>query len=221
MKKTEKLDSIYSILKKTYTTFDKTDDPWITHGLSSTPFKSLVSVVLSTMTHTKRVVKACVPLYKKVSTFEELLAMDDEELRQIIKPVAHYNRKTKNIKIMCRQIIEDYQGKIPEDRDELMKLQGVGRKVADIMLNFVFSEPTIAVDTHVFRLLNRLGIVDTKSHEIAAKQINELTSKKYKRHAHEWLIQHGMKVCVARVPKCDLCVIKKSCASFKAKKYIK
>lgn len=217
MTKTEKLDNIYAIISKTYPTFDKTDDPWITNGLSSTPFKSLVSVVLSTMTHTKRVVNACVPLYKKVSTFEQLLAMDDEELRKIIKPVAHYNRKTANLKIMCRQIIEDFDGKIPENREDLMKLQGVGRKVADIMMNFVFSEPSIAVDTHVFRVLNRTGVVKTKSTEEAADIINKLTSKKYKRHAHEWLIQHGMKVCTARVPKCDTCVIKKYCTFYKSK----
>lgn len=214
MKKIEKLDKIYSILSKTYSTFDETDDPWITNGLSSTPFRSLVSVSLSTMTHTKRVVNACVPLYKKVSTFEQLLAMDDEELRQIIKPVAHYNRKTKNLKIMCKQIIEDFDGKIPENREDLLKLQGVGRKVTDIMMNFVFSEPSIAVDTHVLRLLNRTGIVKTKSAEEAADLVNKLTSKKYKRHAHEWLIQHGMKVCTSRLPKCELCKIKNLC-SFK------
>lgn len=138
-----RLEIIYGVLQRTYPTFDQTDDPWMTNGLSSTPFRCLVSVCLSTMTITPRVVKACVPLFDKVSSFEELLALDDEELRAIIKPVAHYNRKTTNLKIMCRQILETYHGKIPETHEELMKLQGVGRKVADIMMNFIFNEDTI------------------------------------------------------------------------------
>lgn len=205
------LDAIYRILSKTYTTFDKTDDPWMTNGLSSTPFKSLVSVCLSTMTITKRVVNAAVPLYEKVSTFEELRDMPDNELRQIIKPVAHYNRKTKNLKEMARQIIEEHGGKIPESRDELIKLRGVGRKCVDILMNFTFSEDSIAVDTHVLRVLNRLGVVDTSSAKQAADHVNAETSPRYKRHAHEWLIQHGMKICVSRTPKCEDCPLTKHC----------
>ncbi|QBL08745.1 endonuclease III [Rheinheimera sp. D18] len=205
---------IYEILSQTYPTFENTDDPWMTNGLSSTPFKSLVSVCLSTMTITKRVVNACVPLYQRVSNFEELLALDDEELRQIIKPVAHYNRKTVNLKLMARQIIELHNGNIPETREELMKLQGVGRKVTDIMLNFVFSKDTIAVDTHVLRVLNRLKIIATDSAEDAAVKINLITPTFYKKHAHEWLIQHGMKVCTARKPKCSECCVNQFCSQF-------
>jgi len=209
------LSEIYSLLSKAYVTFDKTDDPWMTNGLSATPFRSLVSGCLSTLTVTKRVVNACVPLYQKVETFEQLLALDDEELRAIIKPVAHYNRKTEGLKIMARQIIDDFQGKIPDNRKDLMKLHGVGRKVADLMMNFVFAEDSIAVDTHVLRLLNRLGIVDTKSATEAADIINAQTPEQYKHHAHEWLIQHGMKICVARRPKCEDCMITAHCDWFK------
>ncbi len=205
---------IYEILSQTYPTFENTDDPWMTNGLSSTPFKSLVSVCLSTMTITKRVVNACVPLYQRVSNFEELLALDDDELRQIIKPVAHYNRKTVNLKLMARQIIELHNGNIPETREELMKLQGVGRKVTDIMLNFVFSKDTIAVDTHVLRVLNRLKIIATDSAEDAAVKINLITPTFYKKHEHEWLIQHGMKVCTARKPKCSECCVNQFCSQF-------
>ena len=208
-----RLEKIYGVLQQTYPTFDQTDDPWMTNGLSSTPFRCLVSVCLSTMTITPRVVKACVPLFEKVSSFEELLALDDEELRAIIKPVAHYNRKTTNLKIMCRQILEMYHGKIPETHEELMKLQGVGRKVADIMMNFIFNEDTIAVDTHVLRVLNRLEVVNTESAERASDLINTLTPKAYKRHAHEWLIQHGMKTCHARNPLCNQCCIASLCPS--------
>ena len=206
------LDAIYDILSKTYTTFEETDDPWMTNGLSTTPFKSLVSVCLSTMTITKRVVNAAVPLYKRVSTFEELAQLDDDELRRIIKPVAHYNRKTTNLKIMSQQILQDFGGRIPDTHQGLMKLRGVGRKVADIMMNFIFHEDTIAVDTHVLRVLNRLDIVRTSVAEAAADQINVITPAHYKRHAHEWLIQHGMQVCTARSPRCGACCISELCS---------
>ena len=210
-KEAERLASLYERLSGHYPTFDQTDDPWMTHGLSSTPFRCLVSVCLSTMTITPRVIKACVPLFERVSNFEELLALDDEELRTTIKSVAHYNRKTTNLKIMCRQILHDFGGRIPDTHEELMKLQGVGRKVADIMMNFIFHQDTIAVDTHVLRVLNRLDIVHTQVAEVAADQINALTPARYKRHAHEWLIQHGMQVCTARSPRCTVCCVRDQC----------
>jgi endonuclease-3 len=203
--------SLYEALSQRYPTFDKTDDPWMTNGLSSTPFRCLVSVCLSTMTITPRVVKACVPLFARVSTFEELLALEDEELRALIKPVAHYNRKTTQLKVMCRQVLEEFGGRIPDTHEDLMKLQGVGRKVADIMMNFIFNQDTIAVDTHVLRVLNRLGIVKTSVPELASDQINAKTPALYKRHAHEWLIQHGMQVCTARKPRCDACCVAPLC----------
>ncbi len=207
----QRLDAIYDALSRIYPTFDQTDDPWMTNGLSSTPFRALVSGCLSTVTVTPRVIKACVPLYQRVSNFEELLALDDEELRAIIKPVAHYNRKTTQLKTMCRQILQDFGGRIPETHQELMKLQGVGRKVADLMMNFIFHESTVAVDTHVLRVLNRLDIVRTAVAEEAADQINALTPARYKRHAHEWLIQHGMQVCTARNPRCEGCCVAGLC----------
>lgn len=208
------ISSIYKSLSNAYPTFDQSDDEWMTNGLSSTPFRSIVSAALSTMTTTKRVVAACVPLYKKVSTFEELLALDDEELRSIIKPVAHYNKKTKSLKMMCKQIIDRHGGKLPDTKEELLQLQGIGLKCSSLIMNFIFDTPLIAVDTHIHRLLNRLGIVDTTSTDVTTKVINEVTPSKYKKHAHEWLIQHGMKVCVARSPHCDDCIISSHCAHF-------
>lgn len=215
-----RIDSIYKQLSQTYPTFDESDDPWMTNGLSSTPFRCLVSVCLSTMTITPRVVKACVPLFEKVSTFEQLLALDDEELKSTIKPVAHYNRKTENLKIMANQIIHQFQGKIPETHEDLMKLQGVGRKVADIMMNFIFNQDTVAVDTHVLRVLNRLDIVKTDSAEKASDLINKITPAQYKRHAHEWLIQHGMKQCHAKSPSCNSCCLFKFCKSRQRKSIV-
>lgn len=207
----KQIKRIYDILSKTYGTFDESDDPWMTNGLSKTPFRSLVSACLSTMTMTTRVVNAAVPLYQRVSSFEELRDLPDTELRRLIKPVAHYNRKTKSLKAMAKQIVEDHGGRIPRSRQDLLQLPGVGPKCADLMLNFLFDEPTIAVDTHIHRLLNRLGIVETDSVEDSAKAINAQTPKRFKRHAHEWLIQHGMQVCVSRRPKCAACVIAEFC----------
>ncbi len=208
---TTHLSAIYDILSRTYPTYEEMDDPWMTHGLSATPFRHLVSGCLSTVTVTKRVVAACMPLYARVSTFPELLALDDEELRNIIRPVAHYNRKTVNLKILCRQIIEEYGGEIPSDRERLLKLQGVGRKVADLMMNHVFAEDSIAVDTHVLRVLQRLELVTDTTAEKAAHTINAITPAKYKRHAHERLIQLGMQVCLAKSPDCPSCVVLKFC----------
>lgn len=142
------------------------------------------------------------------------MALDDEDLRRIIKPVAHYNRKTKLLKDMARRILDEHGGEIPRTREGLMALPGVGQKVADIMLNFVFDEPSIAVDTHVLRVLNRLGVVDTASATKAAATINADTPPRFKRHAHEWLIQHGMKICVSRTPKCSDCRLTRHCDWF-------
>lgn len=206
------LTLLYERLSARYPTFDQTDDPWMTHGLSSTPFRCLISVCLSTMTVTPRVVKACVPLFERVCNFEQLLALEDDELRALIKPVAHYNRKTTNLKMLCRQILQDFGGQVPDNHEDLMKLQGVGRKVADIMMNFIFNEDTIAVDTHVLRVLNRLDVVHTSDPSVAADHINATTPAKFKRHAHEWLIQHGMQVCSARRPKCGECCVSVLCS---------
>ncbi len=210
-----RLTSIYDILSRTYPTYEEMDDPWMANGLSATPFRHLISGCLSTVTVTKRVVSAAVPLYQRVSTFEGLLALDDEELRAIIKPVAHYNRKTVNLKILCRQIIEEHGGEIPSDRESLLKLRGVGRKVADLMMNHLFSEDSIAVDTHVLRVLQRLDIVKDTTAEKAADTINAITPAGYKRHAHEWLIQLGMQVCHARSPDCPSCVVSHLCPTGK------
>lgn len=208
---TPRLSAIYDILSRTYPTYEEMDDPWMANGLSATPFRHLISGCLSTVTVTKRVVSAAVPLYQRVSTFEELLALDDEELRAIIKPVAHYNMKTAMLKVLCRQIIENHDGKIPSDRESLLKLMGVGRKVADLVMNHLFSEDSIAVDTHVLRVLQRLEIIEETTAEKAADTINAITPASYKRHAHEWLIQLGMQVCHARLPDCASCVVSKLC----------
>jgi endonuclease-3 len=205
------VEQVYTRLSKTYKIFSENDNEWDKNGLSNTPFKSLVSVKLSTMTNTKRVIKAALALYEEISTPEDLLNLSDEKLVELIKPVAHYNRKAQHLKEMCKQLIEKHNGEVPRTREELIELQGVGRKCVDIMMNFTFNEDAIAVDSHVHRVLNRVGIVNTKNHIETADIINEITPLKFKKHAHEWLIQHGMQVCVALKPQCSECSIADLC----------
>lgn len=125
--------------------------------------------------------------------------------------MAHYNKKTESLKEMCRQIIEDFDGQLPSAKEDLLKLQGIGLKAASLIMNFIFDEPLIALDTHIHRLLNRLGIVHATSTDVTTREIDELTPKNYNCHAHEWLIQHGMQICRARNPRCEECVIQSYC----------
>ena len=213
----KKIRKIYQILSKEYLTFAKNNNEWESNGLNSTDFKSLVSTMLSATTHSKRVIKACKALFAQATTPQEILELTDKKLAELIKPVAYYNNKTKYLKEMSRQIIERHNGKVPQTKKELMDLQGVGRKTAEILINFNFGGNTIAVDTHIHRLLNRLGVVDTKKNTATSDIINEITPENYKKHAHEWLIQHGGKVCIARKPKCEECVITKYCDYYQSK----
>lgn len=205
------IEKIYELLSQEYSIFSETDHDWIKLGLSETPFKNLVSVVLSTVTHTKRVIKACVPLFAKASTPEEILALSDEELKTLIQPVAHYNRKAKQLKIMCQQLIDRHNGQVPQHLNDLLALTGVGEKCTNLIMNFNFGGNQIAVDTHIQRLMKRLGWVNHNHRAKSFKIINEITPDFYKKHAHEWLIQHGQKVCTARNPQCGKCLIKDYC----------
>lgn len=214
----KQIEKIYETLSKTYKIFAENENEWEANGLNSTDFKSLVSVMLSTMTNSKRVIRACIALYEVATTPEEILSLKDKKLIELIKPVAHYNRKAKHLKEMSQQVLDRHNGEVPRTESELLALQGVGRKCADIMMNFNFGGDTIAVDTHVHRVLNRLGVVSTTTNEQTADEINKVTPKKYKKHAHEWLIQHGMNICVARNPKCTECAISKFCDYYKHKK---
>lgn len=206
-----RITEVYEILSQRYPVFAENNNEWSANGLDATPFRNLVSVALSTMTQSTRCIKACVALYERADTPEGILELEDDELRALIKPVAHYNRKTISIKRMCRMLLDDYDGEIPKDHSELMKLPGIGRKCADIMMNFIFDEPTVAVDTHVHRVVNRIGIVETSTHTQTADRLAAITPDGYKAHAHEWLIQHGMKTCVAQSPHCPQCPVANLC----------
>ena len=161
----DRVSKIYRILRDTQPTFEETDDEWMTHGLSDTPFRHIVSSALSTVTTTKRTVRACDALYAEVKDFEDIRKMPEEKLIEFIKPVAHYNRKAKTLQRMCSIIIDDFGNTIPDTKEDLLKLPGIGQKCANLMLNYKHDKPVVAVDTHIHRVINRLGIVQAKTHE--------------------------------------------------------
>ncbi len=169
------------------------------------PFRSLISVVLSAQTLDTQTEKATRKLFAIASTPDAILALPPSRLRGLIRDVGMYNLKTENIRKLCRQLIEACGREVPRTRAGLMALPGVGRKSADIMLRFVFAEPAIAVDTHVFRVANRIGLTAEKTEVKTAEALAERTPKRYRWGAHIWLLEHGKRVCRSRKPRCDEC----------------
>ncbi|HFU4078765.1 hypothetical protein [Streptococcus parasuis] len=195
MRNKVEIEKIYKWLEKNELTFSEVKNDWNDQGLNSTHFKALVSVTLSTMTHTDRVIKAAVALYSVADTPEKILELDDDTLRKLIHPVAHYNRKTIHLKKMCSEIINNFGGEVPSNKKDLLSLTGVGEKCANIMLNFEFNTNSIAVDTHVLRALKFFNIVSSDATaEEASKIINKITPEQYKKHAHERLIRFGFQL---------------------------
>jgi endonuclease III len=183
--------------------------------IHANPFASLVGVMLSAQTKDEMTAKACNQLFAVARSPQEILALSDEKLVECIKPAGMCNTKAKNLKKMSQQLIDKHDGKVPSTREELMALAGVGRKSTDIMMRFVYHEGAIAVDTHVHRLSNRLGLVDTKSADVTADYLAENTPDKYKMSAHEWFINYGKYVCKARSPQCDKCIFTDICSYYK------
>jgi endonuclease-3 len=139
------------------------------------------------------------------------LDLDPEQLKQLIRPAGMYNNKARNLKLMSQQLIDRHGGQVPNDRKALMELAGVGRKSTDIMMRFVFNEPAIAVDTHVHRIANRLGLACTRAEHQTAEILERETPDEYRWGAHEWLIAQGKYVCRARRPECDQCMFTDIC----------
>lgn len=171
----------------------------------------LVAVVLSAQSTDKGVNKATRTLFEKVSTPQEMVELGEEKLKQAIKTIGFYNTKAKNIIRLSEILVQEYQGQIPQSRDALERLPGVGRKTANVILNTAFGEPVMAVDTHVLRVSNRLGICAAKTPLEVEKALMEKISSDYLQHAHHWLILHGRYICQARKPKCYLCPVVDLC----------
>ena len=174
----------------------------------------LVAVVLSAQSTDIGVNKATKELFKVADSPQKMLELGEENLRKYINTIGLFNGKAKNIIKLSTQLIEEHDSEVPDDFEALQKLPGVGRKTANVVLNCAFGHLTIAVDTHVFRVANRIGFVRQKTPEKTEIALLKKIPKKWQNHAHHWLILHGRYVCVARKPKCDICRVANYCKSF-------
>jgi endonuclease III len=179
-------------------------------------FTLLVAVVLSAQATDEGVNKATIPLFAKADTPEKIVAMGEDKLRDAIKTIGLYRMKAKNVMALSQRLIDLYESKVPSTREALEALPGVGRKTANVVLNNIFGEHTIAVDTHLYRLGNRIGFAQGKTPMEVELKLLKVVPKHYLRHAHHWLILHGRYVCKARKPECWRCVINDIC-QFKPK----
>lgn len=176
-----------------------------------TPFELLIAVVLSAQATDKGVNKATTELYKVANTPQKILDLKLAGLKKYIKTIGLYNTKAKNIMSTCKILVEEHNSKVPQEREALEALPGVGRKTANVILNTAFGHPTIAVDTHIFRVSNRTGLAPGKNVLEVEKKLLEVVPKRYMLDAHHWLILHGRYTCVARKPRCGSCVIEDLC----------
>jgi endonuclease-3 len=176
-----------------------------------TPFELLIAVMLSAQATDVSVNKATEKLFAVANTPESIVALGEEGLKQYIKTIGLYNGKTKNVLNTCKILIEKHHSHIPNTREALEALPGVGRKTANVVLNTAFGEPTMAVDTHIFRVANRTGIALGKTPLQVELELLKKIPIQYLQDAHHWLILHGRYVCIARKPRCPVCPIKQWC----------
>jgi endonuclease-3 len=171
----------------------------------TTPFELLVAVSLSAQSTDVGVNKATAKLFPVANTPKAMLALGEDGIREYIQTLGLYNNKARNLAEASRILVEKHGGEVPEDRAALEELPGVGRKTANVILNTAFGHPTIAVDTHIFRVSNRTGLAPGKTVNAVERNLEAILPADYKRHAHHWLILHGRYVCTARKPKCGQC----------------
>lgn len=184
----------------------------------SSPFELLIAVILSAQTTDKGVNKATEKLFAVANTPEAIYALGEDGLKEYIKTIGLYNSKGKNIIKTCKILIDLHDSQVPDDRKALEALLGVGRKTANVVLNTAFGHPTMAVDTHIFRVSNRTKIAPGKDVVEVEKRLLRLIPKEFMLNAHHWLILHGRYICKARNPKCSACLIEDLC-DFKKKVY--
>ena len=175
------------------------------------PYTLLVAVVLSAQATDKGVNRATEELFKRVDTPEKMVKLGVAGLTKYIKTIGLYRGKAKNVIALSKLLIEKHNGKVPDDRDALEQLPGVGRKTANVVLNVAFGEKTIAVDTHIFRVANRTGLAPGKNPREVEDGLVKIVPDAYALHAHHWLILHGRYTCVARKPHCPECVVRDLC----------
>jgi endonuclease-3 len=179
------------------------------------PFELLISTILAAQCTDKRVNKVTKELYKKYNNPESFLRLTEEQLGELIKSCGFYRMKSKNILKTCRILVEKYDSRVPTTIEELMKLPGVGRKTANVVVSNAFGQDAIAVDTHVFRVSNRIGLANSDNVLETVEQLMENIDKRLWSDAHHWLIYHGRRICKARRPQCEVCPVSKVCLYYK------
>lgn len=200
----KKRAEIFSRLKK--------NNPKPTTELNyASPFELLIAVILSAQATDKSVNKATERLFPVANTPESILALGEEGLKQYIKTIGLFNSKAKNIITTCGLLVSNHRSQVPTNREALEELPGVGRKTANVILNTAFGELTIAVDTHIFRVANRINLAPGKTVLEVENKLLKVVPKQYMKDAHHWLILHGRYTCTARKPKCGECVIQDLC----------
>jgi endonuclease-3 len=177
----------------------------------ATPFQLLVAVMLSAQATDVGVNKATRRLFPVADTAQAMLALGEEKLKRHISSIGLFNTKAKNVIATCAILVEQFGGEVPDSRTALESLPGVGRKTANVVLNTAFGEPTIAVDTHIFRVANRTGLAPGKTVRAVEDKLEKVVPDEFKREAHHWLILHGRYVCKARKPDCPNCIIRDLC----------
>lgn len=175
------------------------------------PYTLLIAVVLSAQATDAGVNKATPVLFAVADTPAKMVALGEEKLRDYIRTIGLFRTKAKNVIALSRKLIAEHNGVVPHDRTALEALPGVGRKTANVVLNVAFGQPTIAVDTHIFRVANRTGLAPGKTPLEVEMQLERVVPPRYRRHAHHWLILHGRYTCLARRPRCDVCLISDLC----------
>ncbi|MFM0192471.1 endonuclease III [Paraburkholderia strydomiana] len=177
----------------------------------TTPFELLIAVLLSAQATDVSVNKAMRKMFPVANTPQKVLELGEEGVADYIKTIGLYSNKAKNVIATCRILLDQYGGEVPEDREALESLPGVGRKTANVILNTAFGHPTIAVDTHIFRVANRTGLAPGKDVRAVETALEKFTPAEFKKDAHHWLILHGRYVCKARRPECWQCAIEPLC----------
>lgn len=183
-------------------------------------FTLLVAVVLSAQATDKGVNKATPELFAAADTPEKMVALGEDKIREYVKTIGLFKTKAKNVFLLSKMLVENYGSEVPDIREELEKLPGVGRKTANVVLNVYFNQPTMAVDTHIFRVSNRIGLTKAKNPLETETQLLKRIPKEFLQHAHHWLILHGRYICMARKPRCTICPINDLC-EFKEKNLVK
>ncbi len=208
---------VLETLKKEVPKFNAPVEEFRSHH-NNEPFKVLISGILSARTKDEVTVPVCKKLFEKVSSPEDLLKMSDEELYSYIEKITYAKQKLKYLKATCKILVEKFNGKVPDNMEDLLKLKGVGRKVANVVLDHGFKKDVIIVDTHVHKIANRLGWVNTKTPEATEKALQRIVPKKYWRDINYLFVALGQTLCFANNPKCEKCPIKSYCKYYKERK---